>query len=165
MAAIIPIKVKETESELRLALSKAKPYQRSRVKMLLLIATGTSAVSELAKKTKSGTASILTWKKAYNNGGLEALLADKRGGDKRSEITAEQKQALKEKLSDPNTAFRSYDEARKWAKQELGIDKEYHAFNKYLKRNFGTRLKVGRKSHTKKDPTATADYKKPFREA
>ena len=165
MAAIIPIQIKETESELRQALSKARPYQRARVKMLLLIAAGTTAVGELAKKTKSGTASIRIWKLAYNAGGLESLLSDKRGGDKRSGISAEDKQAIKEKLSEPKGAFRSYDEARTWAKEELGIDKEYHAFNKYLKRNFGTSLKVGRKSHTKKDETATADYKKPSRGA
>jgi transposase len=165
MAIAIPIQIKESESELLSVLSKAKAYQRARVKMLLLILRGTVSVVELAKGTKSGTASILTWKKAYNSGGLEGLLADKRGGDKRSEISSEQKQALKQKLSDPKAAFRSYDEARSWAKEELGIDKEYHAFNKYLKRNFGTSLKVGRKSHTKKDGTATADYKKPSREA
>jgi len=165
MAAIIPIEVKETESELRQALSKAKAHQRARVKMLQLIAGGTTAVGELAKKTKSGTASIRIWKLAYNTGGLEGLLGDKRGGDKRSGISVEDKQAIKEKLSEPKGAFRSYNEARTWAKEQLGIDKEYHAFNKYLKRNFGTSLKVGRKSHTKKDETATADYKKPSREA
>lgn len=50
-----------------------------------------------------------------------------------------------------------------WMKTELGIDKEYHAINKYLKRNFGTKLKVGRKSHVKKDDAAIAVFKKPAR--
>ena len=161
MTIPISIKVSETETALRLALSKAKPYQRARLKMLLLLATGTSAVGELARKTKSGTASIRIWKLAYHAGGLEALLSDKRGGDKRSGISAEDKASICKKLSDPNGGLRSYKEARVWLKEELNIDKKYHALNKYLKRNFGTKLKVGRKSHVKKDQTATADYKKP----
>ena len=161
MSSIIPITVTESELFLRMLFNKCKPYQRSRVKMLLLLAMGTTSVNDLAKKTKSGTASIRIWKLRYNAGGIEALLADRRGADKRSGITAEQKQKIAAKLSNPTDAFRSYVEAQVWLKTELGIEKEYHAVNKYLKRNFGTKLKVGRKSHVKKDEAAVAVFKKP----
>lgn len=39
---------------------------------------------------------------------------------------------------------------------------EYHAVNKYVKRKFGARLKVGRKSHVQKSPADEAVFKKPI---
>ena len=38
----------------------------------------------------------------------------------------------------------------------------YHAVNKYVKRKFGARLKVSRKSHVLKDPAAEVVFKKAF---
>jgi hypothetical protein len=38
---------------------------------------------------------------------------------------------------------------------------KYQAVNKYLKRKFGNKLKVARKSHIHKDPAAEAVFKKP----
>ncbi|MBK8441926.1 MAG: hypothetical protein IPL35_00285 [Sphingobacteriales bacterium] len=46
--------------------------------------------------------------------------------------------------------MRSYKEAQQWLKSELGIEKQYNTVRMYLKRNFGTKLKVGRKSHIKR---------------
>ncbi|MEJ0105393.1 MAG: hypothetical protein WDO19_23800 [Bacteroidota bacterium] len=37
----------------------------------------------------------------------------------------------------------------------------YHAVNKYVKRKYGARLKVSRKSHVLKSPAAEAVFKKP----
>jgi transposase len=131
--------------------------------MVLLIAGGIDDTATLAAKTGADRNSIAAWKKRYNTGGIKALLGDGRGGDKRSGITDAQKQQIKEKLSDPKDTLRTYKEAQGWLSEEMGIDKEYHAFNKYLKRNFGTKLKVGRKSHVKKDEAAIAVFKKPAR--
>ncbi len=36
----------------------------------------------------------------------------------------------------------------------------YHAVNKYVKRKYGARLKVSRKSHVLKSPAAEAVFKK-----
>jgi transposase len=93
------------------------------------------------------------------------LTADQRGGDFKSNISDEDKEKIEKKLSDPKNAFTSFAEAQAWLKSELGIDKKYHAVNKYLKRNFGAKLKVGRKSHVKKDEAAAAVFKKPIRGA
>jgi transposase len=161
MATRISVLVKETKEELKKALSKASAHQRPRLKMLLLLSEGISDTATLSAKTGADRNSIAGWKKRYNNSGIEALLDDARGGDKRSGITPEQKQKIAMKLSDPEEAFRSYGEAQAWLLQEMGISKEYHAFNKYLKRNWGTKLKVGRKSHVKKDEAAVAVFKKP----
>ena len=160
MPKSIPVLVKESKEELQKLHRQSAAHLRPRLKMLMLISTGIEEMAVLCAKTGANRDTILQWKKAYNSGGTDALLSGKRGGDRRSGISTEQKHALKEKLSEPKGAFRSYNEARAWAKEELGIDKEYHAFNKYLKRNFGTRLKAGRKSHVKKQDEAVALFKK-----
>ena len=47
-----------------------------------------------------------------------------------------------------------------WINKTFGLEMEYHAVNKYLKRNFKTKLKVGRKTHINKDDSAAALFKK-----
>lgn len=164
MSAPINITVSETVEELKSLLGKTSDYLKPRLRMLIQIAKGTAISSELAVKTGISISTILVYKKKYREGGLKALLNDNRGGDKRSGLSAEQKQKIEAKLSDPKNGLRSYIEAQAWLKTELGIEKEYHAVNKYLKRNFGTKLKVGRKSHVKKDEAAVAVFKNPARD-
>lgn len=165
MAKSIIIEVKESVEEINILLRKAAVHQRPRLKMLLLIAKGITVVGTLAAKTGVHRYTISGWKKRYHFGGLEALLSDERGGDFRSGISAENKKRIEERLSDAKDAFTSFGEAQQWINKELGINKKYHAVNKYLKRNFGAKLKVGRKSHVKKDDAAVAVFKKPGRES
>jgi transposase len=161
MAIRIIITVKETEEELKALLRKASLHQRPRIKMLLNIVKGHSSSSALAAATGANTDSIANWKKKYSSGGIDALLCDARGGDFRSGLSEDQKEQIKQKMSSPTNALTSYKEAQTWLKEELEVEKNYHALNKYLKRNFGTKLKVGRKSHVKKDEAAIAVFKKP----
>lgn len=162
MAKSIPIIIKESVEQLKTLRSRPSisAHLRVRLKMLILMLEGVSSVKELSARTGANRDSILGWKHLYNNGGLTALLREGRGGDMRSGITAEQRKQIADKLNCPKNGLRTYKEAQQWLKDELGIDKSYKAVNAYLKRNFGTKLKVGRKSHVKKDETATADYKK-----
>ena len=165
MPATFHIQVLETTEQLKARHQRTPAYLHPRIKMLRLIASGTTQVSTLCAKLGVSAPTLQGWKTKYRQGGIEALLSEGRGGDKRSGITAEQKQKIEQRLSDPRNAFRSYGEAQAWLKEELGIEKEYHALNKYLKRNWGTKLKVGRKSHVKKDEAAVAVFKKPTRGA
>jgi transposase len=163
MAARIIITVTETTEELKSHRASCADYLRPRIKMLQLIATGVTSVKALTAKTGISDTTIRIYKRKYLEAGLQALIREGRGGDKRSGLTAEQKQKIEAKLSDPKNGLRSYIEAQAWLKAELGIEKEYHAVNKYLKRNFVTKLKVGRKNHVKKDEAAVAVFKKPAR--
>ena len=165
MAIRLEIQVQETEETLKGRLLKASVHQRPRLKMLLCLVRGKSTTAELAAATGANKNSIAAWKKRYASGGLDALLADDRGGDFRSGLDDEQKQKIKQKLSEPKEALTSYKQAQQWFEEELQVKKNYHAINKYLKRNFGTKLKVGRKSHVKKDEAAVAVFKKPTRGA
>lgn len=165
MAKSVVINVKENICDLKVLHSKAPIHLRPRYKMLLLIAGGQTSSQELASKTGVSRNTIATWKRSYNDGGIEQLMSDQRGGDFRSDISADDKKKIEKKISDPKKAFTSFGQAQAWLKEELGIDKNYHAVNKYLKRNFGAKLKVGRKSHVKKDEAAVAVFKKPSRGA
>jgi transposase len=165
MAKSVVINVKESTSDLKVMYGKAPVHLRPRYKMLLLMAGGQTSSQELAAKTGVSRNSIATWKRSYSEGGIEQLASDLRGGDYKSNISPDDKKKIEKKLSDPKKAFTSFAEAQAWLKSELGIDKNYHAVNKYLKRNFGAKLKVGRKSHVKKDEAAVAVFKKPTRGA
>jgi len=163
MATGLQIRVIETPDALKTRYQRISNHLRPRIKMLVFIGNGTTSVSTLCAKLGISAPTLRDWKTKYQRGGIEALLNEGRGGDKRSGISAEQKQVIADKLSSPKDAFRSYGEAQAWLSTEMGIEKEYHALNKYLKRNFGTKLKVGRKSHVKKDEAAVAVFKKPTR--
>jgi transposase len=162
----ILIEVKESEQELRRLLRTAAPAIRPRIQMLLAIVTGisTSDTQALARKAKTSDQSIRTWKKIYKEGGSGALLREGRGGSEGA-IDNEGKEKIAARLADPKNCFQTFEQARQWINETLGLELEYHAINKYLVRNFGVRMKVGRKSHVLKSETATADYKKPSRKA
>ena len=161
MAHAQQLPVKESADEIKRLLSGASAHLRPRLKMLQQLSRGVFSIDTLAAKVGASRNSIAAWKRLYKNNGVEALLADQRGGDHRSSIDAAGKQQLEAKLSDPNDAFTSFGQAQDWIKENLGVEMNYHAVNKYLKRNFGAKLKVGRKSHVKKDAEAVAFFKKP----
>ncbi len=159
MAHAKELMVKETASALRLLHNKSAPHLRPRLKMLQWILKSVHSIDDLSAKVGASRNAIAIWKRTYQKGGLSALLDDKRGGDFRSGIDTAAKKKIAEKLSNPKEAFKSFGEAQDWINKELGMDKQYHAVNKYLKRNFGTKLKVGHKSHVKKDEEAVAFFK------
>ena len=66
-------------------------------------------------------------------------------------FSAEDSQKLKEKLNDHENGIQGYTELLEWVKNELSKDVKYITLLKYSQRNFGTKIKVARKSHIKKD--------------
>lgn len=163
MAFAIKLVVKEDNATLKSLYKKASPHLRPRIKMLLWLQQSVYSIDDLSDKVGVSRNSVAVWKRTYQQSGLSGLLTDKRGGDYRSGIDATTKQKIKAKLAEPKDALTSYKQAQQWISEELNIDKEYHAVYQYLKRNFGTKLKVGRKSHVKKDDAAVAVFKKPTR--
>jgi len=160
MAILQQITVKETPDQLNNLLKKSADSIKPRIKMLLAVVNGTTSTQELVVKTKSNRNSISNWKNTYRQKGIEGLLEDDRGGRRPAAINAKQKLQLQQKLSDPKGEFASYKEAMEWINKTFGLEMEYHAVNKYLKRNFKTKLKVGRKTHINKDDSAAALFKK-----
>lgn len=159
----LPIKlvVKESRSELQQLKGKMGSHLAPKIKMLLSIQSGIDKNIELASKTGSGLRSIIRWKKQYQAEGIDALFRDNRGHGHKPALGEKEQQQLEAQLSNPKSGFRSYLEIQQWVEATFGIKMEYQALYKFLRRRYGTKLKVGRKSHIKKDEKAVAFFKKP----
>jgi transposase len=105
--------------------------------------------------------SIQTWRSNYVKVGIDQMLKDSRGGKKAPKITAAAHLQLSQRLHNPKQGFRSFIEIQQWLLHEFKIDMQYQAINKYVKRKFGAKLKVSRKSHVQKSPADEAVFKKP----
>lgn len=163
MRQILAISVKEKLSELR-TLQRQYPGKHKAIQMLILLKQkGPLSKDDLAGMTGASTQSIHTWRTIYRKSGIEALLQENRGGHKKAAISGKIHQQLSKRLTDPKGGFRSFVEIQQWLQKEFGIEMEYHAVNKYVKRKFGARLKVSRKSHVQKSPADEAVFKKPVR--
>ena len=166
MARPIQIIITEDLAELKTLARSLPSHKRDRARMLYLIKhDGIMSKFELGMALSVSPDTVQKWRDKYRKGGLELLLDDTRGGTKAAQITPAAHEKLAERLSSPTGAFRSYGEAQEWINKEFGLDMGYHAVNKYLKRRFGAKLKVARRSHVDKDPAAPAVFKKPFRGA
>lgn len=163
MRQLLNIPIKESESELK-GLQKKYPGKYKALQMLLLLKKrGAISKNELAVLTGASDKSIHTWRTKYMQQGLSALLEEKRGGKKTAAITSSAHEQLSNRLNNPKEGFRSFIEIQQWLEKEFNIVMDYHAVNKYVKRKFGARLKVSRKSHVQKSPTDEVVFKKPIR--
>ena len=155
----LTIIVKESIKDLK-GLQKKQPSNYNRLQMLILIKEGIIVSKDgLATALSVSNKSVHVWRTRYNEGGMEALLEDNRGG-KQGQITEKVHQKLATRLNNSKDGFKSFIEIQQWLKENFDIQMEYHAVNKYIKRKFGARPKVARKSHIDKDDSAVALFKK-----
>lgn len=117
----------------------------------------------LAEILGSSDKTIQVWRSNYIKGGVEQMIKDKRGVTRKAAISTAAHRALSSRLKNPKEGFRSFIEVQQWLTTEFGIEMNYHAVNKYVKRKFGARLKVSRKSHVLKTPADEAVFKKSIR--
>lgn len=155
--------VTESEIELKKLMRQQPVHLKNRVQMLLVLKRSEHSLSknELAAILKVNHNTAQSWRKTYSEKGINALLTDGRIGFKPSIITSEIHQAIEQRLTSPKDAFTSYVDLIKWIEDNyLPTGINYHTVNKYVKRHFGAKLKVARKSHVKKDQQAVEDFKK-----
>jgi transposase len=154
-----------TESLAALKLLQRKTPSKTKMLSMLLLLKKQPLLTKVSLSDQLGVSdkSIQTWRDNYLKGGLSLMLQDKRGGYKKAAITPKVNQALTSRLNNPKQGFRSFIEVQQWLATAFGIEMEYHAVNKYVKRKFGARLKVSRKSHVLKSPADEAVFKKPIR--
>jgi len=155
--------VKESVNTLKKLLSKSSVTISNRIRMLILIKNNeceSFSKIKLGKLLGVSSSSVQIWRKLYEEGGLTLLLEDKRIGFKPSLITQEEHIKIEAKLNDPTNGLRGYVELLEWVKQEFDKDLKYNTLLKYCDRNFGSKPKVARKSHIKKDLQAVEDLKK-----
>lgn len=98
--------------------------------------------------------------KIYIEKGLEGLLTISSGVSNHTKVPSSIHKGLELKLNDSSNPLLGYNEAVSWVKKEFDIDIKYNTLRTYMKRHFGTKLKVPRKSHYKKEEQAIAVFKK-----
>ena len=106
--------------------------------------------------------SVQTWRSAYRKGGCKALLKFERGGFKPSLISPSIHRAIEKRLKNPIEAFTGFKELQQWVDERYIAGINYQTINQYVKRHFGAKLKVARKSHIQKDEEAVKEFKKNF---
>ena len=159
MPRIKELSIKETLSELR-SIQKCYPSKFKALQMLIVLKKyGNMSKYVVAAQIGSSQSSVGKWRSLYSTNGIEGLLAEKRGGNRVGQITLEVAKRLSDRLNNPKEGFRSFIEVQQWLASEFGIEMQYHAVNKYVKRKFGASLKVSRKSHVLKSPADEAVFK------
>lgn len=163
MALAKQIIVKETEQELKQLMRKQPVHKKNRIQMLLVLKKSEVSLSKesLAKILKINHNTAQQWRTKYSKGGIDGLLADGRIGFKPSIISADLHKEIEKKLHSPKDAFTSYVDLVHWITENYipeGVN--YQTINSYVKRKFGAKIKVARKSHIKKDDQAVDSFKK-----
>lgn len=164
MAHPYQITVTESIKELRSLQRKYGELIGKRLLMLIEIKkhekTGISK-RELSKITGINHNSIGKWRVQYNKEGIGPLLTHGRvGGFKTSVVSKEEHKQIEKKLNDPKNGIRGYTELLEWVNKEFSKDMKYITLVKYVQRNFGSKIKVARKSHVKKDELSVDTFKK-----
>lgn len=164
MALPFQIIVKETINELRSLQRKNGELIGKRLLMLIEIKKHSkSGVSkrELSKITGINHNSIVKWRKQYNKDGIQSLLTHGRiGGFKKSVVSKDEHKKIEKKLKDPKNGIRGYTELLEWVNKEFSKNMKYITLVKYTERHFGSKIKVARKSHVKKDDLLVETFKK-----
>ena len=163
MASPTIIPVKESFEYLRKLLKSSTLFMSPRIKMLIELKkhedTGISkrALADLIGVNHN---SVQTWRTQYSKGGINLLLSHKMTGYKTPIITAEEREKIEDLLKNPSNGLRGYTELHAWIEKELSKEMLYNTLYKYCVREFGSGIKVARKSHIKKDTEAVEAFKK-----
>lgn len=162
MANALNIIVKEPVAELKKMLKNSPTHQSPKLKMLIIIKQSQNALNknELADHVGVNHNSIQKWRNKYLSGGIKKLLLDGRVGFKPSVISKETHEQIRLKLNNPEGAFTSFKDLQQWVDVNFKKGINYNSLRHYVKRHFGAKLKVARKSHVKKDKEAVQVFKK-----
>jgi len=104
--------------------------------------------------------SVQTWRTLYNTAGIEGIKKHNKKGFKPIVFTQEEHQTIENKLKDPTNGLRGYVELLRWVEHEFKKQINYNTLLKYSVKNFGSKIKVARKSHINKNDEAVATFKK-----
>lgn len=162
MANPLEFKVKESISELKKLLKSEPVHMASKIRMLLIAVQSNKPMSknDLARQVGVNPNSIQSWRSTYLRHGISDLLKDGRIGFKPSVISKQSHKKIEKKLNNPQQGFTSYRELQVWVDENLEKGINYNTLRHYVKRKFGAKLKVARKSHINKDPKAGEAFKK-----
>ena len=157
------ISIKESLSELKELQRKSGHLISKRLQILIEFKKNAEmGLSKRAVSDKTGINhnSITKWRNIYLKSGIHPFLSHGRIGFKKSVIDSSSHKAIEKKLKDPRNGLRGYKELQQWVSDTLNLEVEYSTLVKYAIRHFGTKIKVARKSHVKKDENSVNAFKK-----
>ena len=162
MANALSVHVKESIQGLKILLKKSPQHYSPKIRMLIEIKKSKAPFSknELGEMIGVNHNSIQTWRTNYINGGIDALLQDGRIGFKPSIIKPAVHKKIEIELNKEVASFSSYKQLHLWISKHLIKGINYNSLRHYVKRHFGAKLKISRKSHIRKDKEAVIAFKK-----
>ncbi len=162
MGKVFILTIKEDLSTLKSRHKKEKSHKK-KLRLLSLIFTKEKKFSRrinLAEYLGVNIDPLNKWTKKYKELGLEEFLSINSGGKRREAVPKSILKEIEDKLNDFNTPLQGYADAVSWIQQEFGYQIKYHTLRAFMIRNFGSKLKIPRKSHYKKDEVAFETFKK-----
>jgi transposase len=124
--------------------------QKQRLQALYLLKTGqVKSRREIARLLGVGKKAVGNWLERYQAEGLDGLLSIRTHTNRAYSLTQAQEKQLREKLSEPE-GFPSYGAVHSWVNATFGLDLSYPTVYGIVRYRLGAKLKVARKSHTKK---------------
>ncbi len=156
------ISVKESTEELSLLLRQTKCLKiKLRIQSLILTKSNKfDRREELATFLGINVKTLYTWTVLYKKGGIEVFLKHYGGGKRREVVTENIQDSLKIKLHDSISPLQGYTDAVEWVMQKFNLEINYHTLRSFMIKNYGSKLKIPRKSHYKKDEIAFETFKK-----
>jgi transposase len=121
--------------------------------MLIVIKQNEKVLSKHALASLVGVNhnSIQRWRKMYEQGGIDGLLFHKDTASAPFMFTEQESEKIYNKLSAPNGCIKGYKELLQWVEQEFGKKVKYNSLMVFCRKQYGTKIKVARKSHINND--------------
>lgn len=163
MAAPKQFKIKETLVELRKLQKASIPMIGLRIRALIEFKKHEDmgiSKRDVADLIGVNHNSVQTWRNLYIDGGIKKLISYIKLEGRPSLITDTEHKKIEAKLRDPKNGLRGYVELQAWVEKEFKKPIKYNTLLKYSIREFGSKIKVARKSHVKKDEEAVVAFKK-----
>ena len=155
-------KIKEDLAELQHILKKQTSLTgEKRIKCLIYTKECRfSTRPELANYLGVHKRTIERWLKKYSENGIAFMVRNQAKSKGSRYITKDIHDGLANRVTNTDNPFLGYWDAQDWVKREYGVDINYHTLRHYLVKHFGTKAKVPRKSHIKKDEQAMKAFLK-----
>ena len=143
--------IRESAEELKERLrQETRGRQKQRLQALYLLQSGQAqSRTQVGQLLGVGRRAVGEWLHRYEREGLERMLELDTHTNRAYSLTPQQERALRQKLSEPE-GFESYTAAHAWVNETFGLDLAYKAVHQIVRYRLGAKLKVARKSHTKK---------------
>jgi transposase len=154
-----PIDVhQQAEQVLERERSEGIPWKLQRLQAIRLAMEGRESYQRIAGIVRTTSASLCQWIGWFRQGGIDELLGHANGakGGKAPRFDPPQWERFRAELA--KGRWRTARDAQHWLKEELGLVIARKEVYRHLGK-LGARLKVGRRSHIKKDPAATEAFK------